>query len=115
MKTNDPWSHLPSNVAHKLRAIQRRARTLTLFESVARTGTALILAMLIATAVDFAIGWLNPVARYTMTSLALGAVVALGALWFLPLLRRRNIVSTAREVDETVPQLEERWSSVTEF
>jgi hypothetical protein len=115
MKTSDPWSHLPSNVAQKIRAIQRRARTLTLFESLARTGTALILAMIIAMLVDFVIGWLNPLARYTMTSLALGIVVALAALWFLPLLRRRNIVSTAREVDQTVPQLEERWSSVTEF
>jgi hypothetical protein len=115
MKTNDPWSHLPENVARKLREIQRRSRTLTFLESLARTATALILAMVIAMAVDLAIGWVNPLARYTVTSLALGAVAAFGILWFLPILRRRNLVKTAREVDETVPQLEERWSSVTEF
>ncbi len=66
--------------------------------------------------IDLAVGWLDPRARYVVTGLALGTVGVLCLLWCaLPLLRGKTIVSTAREVDESVPQLEERWSTVTEL
>jgi hypothetical protein len=89
---------------------------LALLEGLARTGAVLIGAMLVAMLIDLAVGWLDPRARYTVTSLALGSVAFLCLLWCaLPLLRRQTIVSTAREVDQSVPQLEERWSTVTEL
>jgi hypothetical protein len=116
MKTNDSRPKLPPNVAQKLRRIRRRARVLALLEGLASTGAVLIGAMLVAMLIDLAVGWLDPLARYTVTSLALGSVAVLCLLWCaLPFIRRRTIVSTAREVDQNVPQLEERWSTVTEL
>ncbi len=116
MNTNDSRSNLPPNVAQKLRSIRRRARTLAFLEGLARTGAVLIGAMLVAMLIDLAVGWLDPRARYLVTSVALGSVAILCLLWCaLPVLRRRTIVSTARDVDQNVPQLEERWSTVTEL
>lgn len=116
MNTNDSRQKLPPNVADKLRSIRRRARVLAFLEGLARTGAVLIGAMLVAMLVDLAVGWLDPLARYTVTAIALGGVAFLGGLWcMLPLIRRRTIVSTARDVEQTVPQLEERWSTVTEL
>ncbi|MHA3774446.1 hypothetical protein ACXR0O_23210 [Verrucomicrobiota bacterium sgz303538] len=116
MKRNDPRSDLPANVCQKLVLIQRRARMLKLIEGVVKTGAVLITAMIIAMFIDLVTGWFDPRARYSITGITLGGIVALGILWCaLPLLRRRSIVSTAREVDQTVPQLQERWSTVTEL
>ena len=116
MKTNDSQPQLPPNVAQKLRSIRRRALVLALLEGLAHTGAILIGAMLVAMLIDLAVGWLDPLARYTVTSVALGSVAILFLLWCaLPFIRRRTIVSTAREVDQNVPQLEERWSTVTEL
>ena len=116
MKTNDPRADLPVRVAQKLRAIRRRAGTLTLLQGLALTGAVLIAAMLAAMGVDLAVGWFNPAARYTVTAFALAAVAVVAILSCArPLLRRRTITATARELEHTMPQLEERWSSVTEF
>ncbi|MDB6172687.1 MAG: hypothetical protein JWL59_1998 [Chthoniobacteraceae bacterium] len=116
MKTNDSKINLPAGVALKLRAIRRRARTLTLLEGLTRTGAVLVGAMLVAMLADLAIGWLDPRARYTITALALG-VVAL--FWYfrcaLPFARKRTMLSAARHVDQSMPQLEERWSTITEL
>ena len=66
--------------------------------------------------IDWSMGWFNPTARYAVTALALGAAAAAFFIWCArPLLHRRTIVSTAREVDQSLPQLEERWSTVTEL
>src|SRR4051812_24521755 len=116
MKTNNSHINLPAAVTLKLRAIQRRARRLTLLEGLARTGSLLIGAMLVAMLGDFAIGWFDPRARYTITAFALGGVALFCYFWCaLPFARKRTILSAARHVDETMPQLEERWSTVTEL
>jgi hypothetical protein len=116
MNTNDSSRKLPAGVVEKLRKIRRRARVLGLLEGLVRTGTVLLAAMLVAMLIDLAVGWLDPRARYTITSVALGSVAVLFLLWCaMPFLRRRTIVSTAREVEEASPQLEERWSTVTEL
>jgi hypothetical protein len=116
MNTNDSPRKLPAGVVEKLRKIRRRARVLALLEGLVRTGTVLLAAMLVAMLIDLAVGWLDPRARYTITSVALGSVAVLFLLWCaMPFLRRRTIVSTAREVEEASPQLEERWSTVTEL
>ena len=100
----------------KLRAIQRRAVGFTFLRGVILAGAVLLGAMLAAMLIDWSIGWFNPTARYTVTALALGAAAAAFLVWCArPLLHRRTIVSTAREVDQSLPQLEERWSTVTEL
>jgi hypothetical protein len=113
---SDGQNNLPETVARKLLAIRRRAIGLTLVEGLVRAAAVLIMAMLAAMILDWAIGWFDPRARYTLTILALGATVAALVIWCIrPLARRRTIVATAREVDQSLPQLEERWSTVTEL
>ena len=74
--------------------------------------TVLLGCMALAMLLDWIFAWLHPFPRYT----ALFVSVAL-ALVVLVRLRpqRRTIVGTAREVDDAMPQLEERWSTVTEI
>ena len=116
MKSNERGAGLPGSVAKKLRAIQRRAVGFTLLRGAILAGAVLLGAMLAAMLIDWSVGWFNPVARYTFTALALGAATAAFFIWCArPLLHRRSIVSTAREVDQSLPQLEERWSTVTEL
>jgi hypothetical protein len=116
MNSNLHGSDLPGVIAKKLRAIRRRAVTLTLLQGLVLTGSVLIAAMLLAMAVDWTVGWFNPAGRYTFTALALAAAAAAFIIWCIrPLARTRTIVATARDVDATLPQLEERWSTVTEL
>src|SRR5688572_20693825 len=116
MKSNERGAGLPGSVAKKLRAIQRRAVGFTFLRGIILAGAVLLAAMLAAMLIDWNIGWFSPTARYTATTLALGAAIAAFVIWAArPLLHRRTIVSTAREVDQSLPQLEERWSTVTEL
>src|SRR5687767_636158 len=116
MSSNLHGSDLPGVIAAKLRAIRRRAVTLTLLQGLVLTGSVLIAAMLVALAVDWTVGWFSPAGRYTFTALALVATGAAFIFWCLrPLARTRTIVATARDVDASLPQLEERWSTVTEL
>ncbi|HMJ66288.1 MAG TPA: DUF4175 family protein, partial [Candidatus Binatia bacterium] len=116
MNANQSGADLPKSVAQKLRAIRRRAITLTLLEGLFLTVAAFLGAMLIAMLTDWLVGWFDPLPRHIMTGFAIGVgVVAFGYWCLRPLFRKRTIVSTAREVDATLPQLEERWSTVTEL
>ena len=116
MKSNEHAADLPKSVAEKLRAIRRRAVALTLLEGLILTAAVLLGAMLIAMGIDWVAGWFDARVRYTFTILAFGLTAAVFVWWCLrPLGQKRTIISTAREVDASVPQLEERWSTVTEL
>ena len=116
MKPNDGGQELPQRVANKLRAIRRRAVWLTFLRGLVLAGAVLLVAMLAAMAFDWALGWFDSRARYAATLLGLGVSLIAFIAWCVrPLAHRGTIVSTAREVDQTVPQLEERWSTVTEL
>src|SRR5919198_1303719 len=107
---------LPKRLAQKLRAIRRRAIGLTLLEGIVLTAAAFLAAMLAAMMLDWALGWFDTRVRYTFTILVLVAAAGAFIFWCVrPLARRRTIVATARDVDQTLPQLEERWSTVTEL
>src|SRR6476619_943541 len=96
---------LPKSVAQKLRAIRRRAITLTLLEGLFLTLAAFLGAMLIAMLADWLVGWFDPLPRHIMTGFAIGlGVVAFGYWCLRPLFRKRTIISTARDVDATLPQ-----------
>src|SRR5688572_10516336 len=107
---------LPNSIALKLRAIRRRAVGFTMLRGFILTASVFLAAAFLAMIVDWAVGWFDTRPRYVFTALALGAAVAAFVLWCLrPLTRKRTIISTAHEVDATLPQLEERWSTVTEL
>src|SRR4029434_7224397 len=106
MKSNERGAGLPGNVAKKLRAIQRRAVGFTFLRGIILAGAVLLGAMLTAMLIDWSIGWFNPTARYAFTALALGAATVAFFIWCArPLLHRRTIVSTACELDQSLPQV----------
>src|SRR5687767_3099159 len=116
MKPDERGAGLPQSVAKKLRAIRRRAVGFTFLRGLILAGAVLLAAMVAAMLIDWSVGWFNPAARYTAIIIALAATILAFIAWCaFPLLHRRTFVSTAREVDQSLPQLEERWSTVTEL
>jgi hypothetical protein len=116
MKPNESQSSLPASVAQKLRSVRRREFAIIWLGGLTRTLVVLVGAMLVAMAIDRIVGWFDPGLRSVSTTVALVAVVVAFAIWCVrPLMRRGTLAATAREIDESMPQLEERWSTVTEL
>ena len=112
MNASQSSGNLPEGLSCKLRAIRRRALGLALARAGIFALTALLVCMLAAMLLDWIFGWLHPLPRYAALSVTLAFVFAL-LLVFRP--HRRSVLGTAREVDEALPQLEERWTTVTEL
>src|SRR5437870_2134298 len=112
MNTDPPSGNLPEGLARKLRAIRRRALAVALARTSILALAALLGCMAFAMVLDWNLAWLQAWPRYAAAFLAV-AVALVILLRYRP--RRRTIVGTAREVDEAMPQLEERWSTVTEL
>lgn len=107
---------LPQDVASKLRRIRRRAIITTLFRGLLLSLALVFGAVLAALMLDWLIGWIHPASRYLSTTLAAAMAAIAFIIWCVrPLLRRQELVSTARQVDDSMPELEERWSTVTEL
>jgi hypothetical protein len=116
MKHEPQPGDVPSAVAAKLRAVQRRTIAIGLLRGLALTLAVLVGSALLAMAIDWAVGWFSTAARYVMTAVVVFAAAATAYRTCLRLLfHRRSAVSTAREIDQLLPQLEERWSTVTEL
>jgi hypothetical protein len=112
MNASQPPGNLPEGLSRKLRAIRRRALGLALARAAILAAAALLGCMAVAMIIDWFFAWLHPFPRYAALFVTLTFVLVL-VLIHRP--RRRTIIGTAREVDEAVPQLEERWSTVTEL
>src|SRR5262245_11267027 len=116
MRSKTRPSELPAELARKLRAIRRRRLAVTVFAGLILSLAAFLCAMLASMMIDLAAGWFDVRARYASTLFALGLAAAAFVVWCLrPLARRRTIISTARDLEQSLPQLEERWSTVTEL
>jgi len=109
-------SALPSAMEQKLRQIRWRQTLLAILRAVAISASVLIVAMVVAMAFDWSVTLFSTSVR---TSLTIGAVaLAVGALVVLglpPLLAALRITHAASNADDEVPQLEERWTTVTSF
>ncbi|HTD88346.1 MAG TPA: hypothetical protein VK850_17365, partial [Candidatus Binatia bacterium] len=99
-------------MSKKLRAIRRRALGLALARAGILALTVLLASMIAAMVLDWTVAWLHPVPRYAALFLTL-AFAFIVVLVLRP--RRRTVIGTAREVDDAMPRLEERWSTVTEL
>ncbi|HKQ37617.1 MAG TPA: hypothetical protein VJ063_06025, partial [Verrucomicrobiae bacterium] len=112
MKASRPSGNLPEGLSKKLRAIRRRALSLALARAGILALAVLLGFMALAMALDWIFAWLHPVPRYA----AMFACIVLTLVVLFRLRpQRQSIVGTAREVDNAVPRLEERWSTVTEL
>ncbi len=103
----------PAAMDHKLRKIRRRLRLFALIRATLLGAAALVVAMLAAMMID---GWFtlfNTGVRAALTTAALAiAVVTLLVSAAKPILASLRLRRAAGHVDERVPQLEERWTTV---
>jgi hypothetical protein len=105
---------LPAVIATRLDNVHRRKASLRLTAGLL-DALGLFLAVLFAALVaDWAFTLFSTAMRAALTYVVLGTGgVALLLLAVLPQLKRRSLTELAIEVDRSVPQLEERWQTVT--
>ncbi|QDU46392.1 hypothetical protein Mal52_49120 [Symmachiella dynata] len=116
MSTTTRSVEVPAPVRQKLRDVRGRNTKLR-FLAGAMTALAGFLAVMMgAMLIDWLFTLFSTSMRTLLTviSLSVGGVLLLA--WGLrPLLARYQLGDVAREVDEAVPELEERWSTVAEY
>lgn len=109
-------SALPSAMEQKLRQIRWRQTLLASVRAVAIAVSVLIVAMVVAMTLDWSFTLFSTGVRTSLTigsvALAVAALIVVGAP---PLLAALRISHAASNADDEVPQLEERWTTVTSF
>jgi hypothetical protein len=107
---------LPSAMEQKLRQIRWRQSLLAFLRAVAISASVLIVAMVLAMAFDWSVALFSTSVRVGLTfgvvALAIATLVIAG---LPPLLAALRITRAASNADDEVPQLEERWTTVTSF
>ena len=116
MSTANPPTQVPAIIRAKLCAVRRRERFVSVLRGLLRSLAALLVFMMFAMVVDWTFTLFNHGVRtgLTVTTLAI-AVLGFCGWFFWPLLTRRGLTAVAQDIDEAVPRLEERWSTVTEL
>ncbi|MGE3780327.1 MAG: hypothetical protein AB7F89_24270, partial [Pirellulaceae bacterium] len=103
----------PVAMDRTLRQIRRRRVLVSLARGVMVAGAVLLLTMLFAMCVDGICMLSGPYSRAALTLSALGAAaVALATAGIRPWLRARRLRQAAGDIDASIPQLEERWTTV---
>ncbi|WP_010584737.1 hypothetical protein [Schlesneria paludicola] len=107
---------VPMVVSGKISDVVNRTRGMRLIGGAVVALAAALAVMLIAIGVDWAAVLFEPAQRtvLTLATFAMMGVLALSCLG-IAATRRMSNLDAARQIDEQVPQLEERWTSVTEF
>lgn len=106
----------PAVMQHKLRRIRRRQCALAAVRALLLATAALLAAMLAAMFVDARFTLFETSVRFALTASALTiafAVLAIAAV--RPLFAALTLRGAADRADESVPQLEERWTTVAQF
>src|SRR4051812_21115572 len=107
---------IPRELGSKLDSVRRRKIVLGL-TGAALAGLAFSIALLLAAMLaDWGLGLFSHPARWALSTttwvLALGATAG---LLVLTARRRPRLSQVARDVDDTVPELEERWTTLAEL
>lgn len=109
-------SALPSAMEQKLRQIRWRQSLLAFLRAIAISASVLIVAMVLAMAFDWSVTLFSTSVRIGLTiGVVALAIVALVVAGLPPLLAALRITRAASNADDEVPQLEERWTTVTSF
>ncbi len=106
----------PAVVAAKIRAIGRRGLVMHAAHGVAGAALVALVAMVVAMLIDWVVVFFDPALRtvLTFTALALaGGTLIIGGI--LALARRQRDADVALQIDQAIPALEERWSTVSEL
>lgn len=106
-------TRFPASIESKLRSVRLRHAAMAAWRALAAGFAALMALMLVAMAVDWMMPFLESSVRVTMTSAALAAAAGLLLWWAVgPVKRALGWDQAADAVDDDVPQLQQRWSTV---
>ncbi len=107
---------LPSVIERSLNAIRWRSVTIALVESLAIGLAVLVAAAVVSMAIDWAFTLSDTRWRIALTALSFAGGLAAFCYHLVPRLRQAlRHRAVASRVDQHVPQLEERWSTVVEM
>ncbi len=116
MSTSMRSIEVPAQVQNKLRDVRRRETRLKFLSGATSALAAFLAVMMAAMLVDWLFTLFSTPLRTILTLIALATGALLLLVWGLrPLISRFHATDVARDVDEAIPQLEERWSTVTEL
>jgi hypothetical protein len=112
---NASSSTVPAGMLHMITRVRWRRRLLEGAALGLSAGAFLIALIAAAMALDWQFAWTGPALRWlpSLMALVIGCV-ALGLL-ARRLMSRRPLRDEARDIDRTIPALEERWCTVTEL
>ena len=106
---------VPAAVSNKLKEVGNEKRKQRLATWLVGGLAVLLSAMCLAMFVDWTLTLFSPVRRCLLTTATLAAVAVLLSAWWIRIIRGYKPAELASEVDGAIPQLEERWSTVTEI
>ena len=116
MSANERDVTMPSAVRSRLRAVRRKQIMMRAAETVPAALAVLLVATLLAMGIDYAVVLFSPAARAAVTLLALMAASAAAVVGLVRLvLAWRRLPAVALDVEQHVPALQERWSTVVEL
>lgn len=116
MSTDMRSVQVPSAVHNKLLQVRRRDARLRFLAGTMSALAAFLLVMMTAMLIDWTFTLFSTSTRVVLTTTSLIAGGMLLLAWGLrPLLTRHRLADVALDVDEAVPGLEERWSTVAEM
>ena len=106
---------VPESMQNKLCEVRRRQRMIGMGTAICGTLALLVTAVMGAMLVDRMMTLFDPMWRTALTLVTLATAAVTFLLWTaLVLLRGRRAVQLARDVDRSLPNLEERWSTITQ-
>ncbi|MCA9096827.1 MAG: hypothetical protein KDA36_00500, partial [Planctomycetaceae bacterium] len=107
---------VPEVVKEKIAAVVQRTWGARLLSGAILSIAAALVILLAAIVIDWAFVLFDPGQRAMVTYSAglLMGLIGVGLIGFAGL-RRLSPIETARQIDEQIPELQERWSSVSEF
>ncbi|MEM7387362.1 MAG: hypothetical protein AAF514_20680, partial [Verrucomicrobiota bacterium] len=104
---------IPEPILKKINAFHRTRKRTSLVAGLLQAGAILLVLLLVVLIVDASVVLFDQRLRWALTlSTVAGAVAVFYFACVRPFLRRRRVARLAREIDQAVPALEERWSTV---
>ena len=112
----DPILPDGQSLIEQVRQVARRVRRLMIFRAAALVFVLCCVAWIVAATLDSLVRSESPWFRWSMTSIVVAAAVGGIVRWLSPVLRSRpSLVSTARRIERSLPQSNDRLSSTIDL
>ena len=103
---------LPSAIEAKLRSVRIRQATLVVLQAIAVAASVLIAVMVVSMFIDWVFTLTSTTMRVALTAITMVATIATLLAFSKPVRRALGWTEAAENVDEIVPQLQERWTTI---